>query len=207
MNSMGMSRWQRASCMLIIVVGAPGCAATSMVGRGTRALESTAKSMDQTRDVLRRSDVTMRELVSTLGALRGPMEKLGALQAPMRNLSALEPQIERLGTRLGGVETNLQRLERPLENVAALEGPLEHVRALEKPLQTIANVGQDRKKLWTLGGGLLVAWAATTFFAVYGGFVLAMRRKPPSGSPLPTRAEPRMTARPRRLMRPCRSDR
>jgi hypothetical protein len=206
MNSTPMNRWQCASCMLM-VVGASGCAATSMLGRSTRALENTAKSMDQTRGALRQSDVTMQQLVSTLGSLRGPMEKLSGLSGPMRNLGALEPQMERLGTRLEGVEANLERLERPLENVAALQGPLEHVRALEKPLQTIANVAQDEKKLWTIGGGFLVAWAVAMFLAVYGGFVLALRRNPLERSPLPTRPESRITARRSRLTRLCRSDR
>jgi hypothetical protein len=169
-----------------LVFGVSGCGATSMLGRGARALEHTAKSMDQTRDVLRRSEGAMGQLVQSLQSLRAPMEKLGALERPMKNLGALAlplqnlgtlgPSVEQLGTRMQGVETNLQKLEIPLENVAKLEGPLDRVRELEKPLRTIASIGQDRTALQKAIAVIFGAWVVLTFLAVYGGFVLAMRR-------------------------------
>ncbi len=160
-----------------------------MVGRGTQALEKTAKSMDQTRDVLRQSDQTMKALVSSLGKLHAPMQSLAALTGPMRNLSALEaplqnlaalpPQLERLGTRLEGVETNLQRLEKPLDNLGTLPGSLDRVRELEKPLQAIVSVGRDPQKIGIVVVGFLVTWIVATFVGVYGGLVMALRRQRP----------------------------
>lgn len=172
---------------LVLFLGASGCAAASMLGRGTKALEKTAKSMDQTQAVLRESDKTMKDLVTSLeklhapmnalGALTGPMRNLSALGAPLQNLAALPPQMERLGTRLEGVETNLQRLETPLENLGTLPGSLDRVRELEKPLQMIANVGRDKNKIWMVVVGFLGTWIVATFAGVYGGFVVALRRK------------------------------
>lgn len=133
--------------------------------------------MDQTRDVLRRSEGTMGHLVKSLQSLHAPMEKLGSLYAPMNNLGSLATNVDQLGQRLQGVETNLQRLEQPLQNVAALEGPLVRIRALEKPLQTIASVGRDETKVWLVCLGVLAAWMAATAVGVYGGFGLAMRRR------------------------------
>ena len=145
--------------------------------------------MDQTRDVLRQSDKTMKDLVSSLEKLHAPMQSLAALTGPMRNLSALEaplqnlaslpPQMERLGTRLEGVESNLQRLEKPLENLGSLPDSLDRVHELEKPLQAIASVGRDPKKIGIVAIGFLVAWIVATFVGVYGGFVLALRRQRP----------------------------
>jgi HAMP domain-containing protein len=172
---------------MVLFMGASGCAATSMVGRGTRALEKTAKSMDQTRDALRESDQTMKELVSsleklqapmkTLGTLTGPMRNLSALGTPLQNVAALSPQMERLGTRLEGVETNLQRLETPLDNLGSLPRSLDRVRELEKPLQAIASFGHDENKIWMALIGFFVTWTVATFAGVYGGFVVALRRR------------------------------
>jgi hypothetical protein len=144
---------------MVLFMGASGCAATSMVGRGTRALEKTAKSMDQTRDALRESDQTMKELVSsleklqapmkTLGTLTGPMRNLSALGTPLQNVAALSPQMERLGTRLEGVETNLQRLETPLFLVRPHRGRTNAWVKGHCPLR-----GRGRGALVYVGGGL-----------------------------------------------------
>lgn len=141
-----------------------------------RALENTAQSMNQTRDVLGRSEHTMGALVSELGSLREPMKNLAALRGPLQNLGSLGTNVDQLGARMQGVETNLQRLEKPLQNVAALEGPLDRVRMLEKPLQTIASVGQDRTKMGLIVLAMFATWLLLTFLAVYGGFVAALRR-------------------------------
>ncbi len=172
---------------LAFFLGASGCAAGSMLGRGTQALEKTAKSMDRTQAVLRESDQTMKDLVASLeklhapmnalGSLTGPMRNLSALGAPLQNLAALPPQMERLGTRLEGVETNLQRLETPLDKLGSLPGSLDRVRELEKPLQAIASVGRDENKIVLVIIGFLVTWIVATFAGVYGGFVVALRRK------------------------------
>jgi hypothetical protein len=169
-----------------VILGISGCTATTMLGRSTRALENVAKSMDQTRDVLRQSEGAMGELGTSLQSLRAPMAKLGSLEGPLKNLGSLAtplenlgtlaPGIDQLGMRLQGVETNLQALEKPLANVAALEGPLDRVRELETPLKTIASVGSDRKALVVAGVIFIGAWTLATFLALYSGFVLAMRR-------------------------------
>jgi len=132
--------------------------------------------MNQTREALRQTDGTMKELVSSLDKLGAPMQKLGDLAGPMRGLGALEPAMGRLGTHLEGVETNLQRLERPLENMAAIVGPLESVSGLEEPLQEIASVGRDKGKVVAVSIGFLVAWIVATFFGVYLAFRVGMRR-------------------------------
>ncbi len=186
MNSVAAMRLWTVLGMAVFF-GASGCGVASMVGRGTRALENTAKSMDKTQAVLRQSDQTMKDLVSSLeklhapmqslAALTGPMRNLGSLAVPLQNLAALPPQMERLGTRLEGMETNLQRLEKPLENLGSLPGSLDRVRELEKPLQAIANVGRDKNRIAMVVTGLLVAWIVATFVGVYGGFVMALRRQ------------------------------
>jgi len=183
-------------------LGISGCTATKMLGRSTRALENVAKSMDQTRDVLRRSEGAMGELGTSLQSLRSPMEKLGSLGGPMKNLGSLvtplenlgslAPGIEHLAMRLQGVETNLQSLEKPLENVAALDGPLDRVRELETPLKTIASVASDRTALAVAGIVFLGAWTLATFFALYTGFVVAMRR---SGQAVANRGQRRRGAK------------
>jgi hypothetical protein len=165
--------------VVIAIVGTPGCAITSTLGRSTRALEHTAQSMDRTRDVLQQSQRAMTALGSSLGSLREPMEKLGALESPLKNLhtlGALAPEVGGLTARMQGVETNLQRLEEPLANVAALDGPLDRVHALEKPLQTIAGFERLADKAWPAILGGLALWFGLTFFLVYGAFVTALRR-------------------------------
>lgn len=178
MNSMPALKGWKAT-FLFIIVGTPACAMSATLGRSTRALEHTAQSMDRTREVLQQSQRAMTELGSSLGSLRIPMEKLGALEAPLENLHTLRslaPEVERLGMRMQGVETNLQRLERPLANVAALDGPLDRVHELEKPLQTIAGLERHAHKVWPAILGVLAAWIGLTFFAIYGAFVMALRR-------------------------------
>jgi len=169
----------RSVLCIVLLATIPGCGAVSMIGQSTRALEHTAKSMDQTRDVLGRSDKTMKELVGSLEKLHAPMRALGALAGPMHNVGTLAPQMERLGTRLEGVETNLQRLETPLVNLTSLTGSLDRIHEMGKPLQAMANIGRDKTKVWMFGLGVLLAWIVTTFIGVYGGFVLALRRNKP----------------------------
>lgn len=182
MKSARNSMWRSVTCMVVLAC-VSGCGTASMIGRSTRALEATSKTMNETRDALRQTDEalrqtdqTMNQLVESLDKLGAPMQKLGNLAAPMRNLSALEPSMQQLGSRMEGVETNLQRLERPLENVAGLIGPLQNVGGLEEPLQDIASVGRDKGKAMAVLSALLVAWIGATFVGVYFGFVVGLRR-------------------------------